>query len=251
MNDTYWIHFYLQGAISQYLVGNGVLGGLQVILATYLIRDTLPSHHISIFALGSIITDLFARFLLRQSILSVTGIALAITGILCVASLFRMPISSKRSSSAPKVVVFGVGVAFLLHILIFGLYFLAQDHQPIITLMDHASIKFHDYAYSASAVTLREAVEEYNRRYGRPPPPGFDIWYQFATDRGTKVIHEYDQIVDDLRPFWGIEPKILRERVARVGGNAQNNFAQVVIRGNKAEIAVAPQWLVSSMCYVY
>jgi len=52
---------------------------------------------------------------------------------------------------------------------------------------------------------------------------------------------EFDQINEDLRPFWGIEPRVLRERVAMVGGNERNDFAVIRIREKKAEIPVAPQ----------
>ena len=52
---------------------------------------------------------------------------------------------------------------------------------------------------------------------------------------------EFDQINEDLRPFWGIEPRVLRERVAMVGGNERNDFALIRIREKKAEIPVAPQ----------
>ena len=84
-------------------------------------------------------------------------------------------------------------------------------------------------------------VRDYQTRWGRPPPPGFDIWYQFATDRDSKVLTEFDQINEDLKPFWGIEPAVLRERVAKVAGNEGNDFALIRIREMKAEIAVAPQ----------
>jgi hypothetical protein len=246
MNDADWLNFYKGGAILQYMLGNGIFSGLQFIFGGILIRDTLPEHHLPIFALGSIITDLLARYSLRQSLFSVTSLGLLVAGACCASSLFQRFTPSKRVSTTPKSVVLGVGVALFLHIIIFGIYFVAQDHQPIITLMDQAALKFHDYTAAANSRTLRAAVDEYNRRYGRPPPPGFDIWFQFATDRRIKVINEYDQIVEDLRPFWGIEPKILRERIAHVAGNPLNNFAQISIRGNEATIGVSPQWRVFS-----
>jgi hypothetical protein len=226
---------------------NGVLGALQFILGGVLIRDTMPNFHIPIFSFGSVTTEILARLLLHQSIFRVPALGLFSAGGCCISSLFGAPISTpnKRSSSAPKIAVFGITVAFMLHIVIFGVYFLAQDHQPIISFMDHASLTFHEYATSAgSSLTLRVAVEEYHRRYGRPPPPGFDAWFRFAMERDTKVIDEYDQIVEDLRAFWGIEPKVLRERVSRVAGNKWNSVGQVSIRQNRAVITVAPQWLV-------
>ena len=249
MNDADWLHFYHRGAILQYMLGNGILTAIQLILGAILIRDTLPNHHISIFALGSIITDFLARHSLRQSVFSLTSLGLVVGGSCCLTTLFRTFTPAKRTSSTPKVVIFGVGIAFLLHIIIFGVYFLAQDRQPIITLMDKASVKFQDYTTAASSYTLRAAVNEYNHRYGRPPPPGFDIWFQFATEKGSQVIHEYDQIVEDLRPFWAIEPKVLRERIAHVAGNSWNSFAQITIRDKKADIGVAPQWRVPFLTF--
>ena len=58
------------------------------------------------------------------------------------------------------------------------------------------------------------------------------------------MINEYDQIVGDLRAFWGIEPKVLRERVVRAAGNAGNDLAHLKVRDGKVEIASAPQWRV-------
>jgi len=63
-------------------------------------------------------------------------------------------------------------------------------------------------------------------------------------ERESKVIHEFDQIVWDLRPFWGVEPRVLRERVSRVASNEWNNLGLVTVRDHKATIAVAPQWKV-------
>jgi hypothetical protein len=246
MGDEDWLNFYRLGAILQYMLGNGILGGLQFIWATILIRDTLPNHHISVFALGSILTDLLARFSLRQPFFSTTTLGLLITAGTCTTTLFRAFTPTKRPSPAPKTVLLGITIAFLVHILIFGLYFLAQDHQPIITLMESASKTFHSYVQSSTAPTLRAVVRDYETRWGRPPPPGFDIWFQFATDRQSKVLVEFDQINEDLRPFWGIEPRVLRERVAMVGGNEGNDFAVIRIREKKAEIPVAPQHRVPS-----
>ena len=246
MNDTYWIHYYFYAAITQYLLGNGGLNALQFILSCILIHDTVPNHHIPVFSLGSIITDLIAQFSLRQPFLTFTVIGLVVAGICNTLSLFREFTPLKRTNSAPKMVMTAIGVGLVLQIIIFGLYFLIQPHQPIISLMDSASYKFHEYTTSAHGVTLKSAVDEYNRRYGRPPPPGFDIWVRYAMDRRSKIIHEYDQIMDDLRPFWSIPPRILRERVSHVASNDWNQFALITIRNKKVEIQTSPQHKVPS-----
>lgn len=63
---------------------------------------------------------------------------------------------------------------------------------------------------------LPEAVAEYKRRYGLPPPPGFDKWYAFATAHNSPVIDAFDQIHEDLLPFWGLPASVLRARTGHL-----------------------------------
>ena len=63
------------------------------------------------------------------------------------------------------------------------------------------------------------------------------------------MINEYDQIINDLRPFWGVEPKVLRQRISEVAGNEWNNIGMVSIRNHKAAITTAPQWRVFFVRY--
>jgi hypothetical protein len=60
--------------------------------------------------------------------------------------------------------------------------------------------------------TLEQAVEEYGRRYGRPPPRGFDVWFDYASQRGVQLLDEYDSIDARIRPFASLPPRILQER---------------------------------------
>ena len=60
--------------------------------------------------------------------------------------------------------------------------------------------------------TLAEAAEAYRKRRGRHPPPGFDVWYQFAVDHDALIVEDFfDQIYHDLNPFWGVEPGLMRK----------------------------------------
>lgn len=244
MGDTYWIHFYVIAAIFQYLLGNGIISALLFVFGGILIRDTAPNHHISVFALGSVTTDLLARFTLYQPLLSLTTIGLLAAGFCCITSLFRTVIPTKRVTTLPKFAIIGIGVALFLNMFVFGIYFLVHDQQPIRALMEQANLEYDKYTVAAKSPTLRGAVNEYSRRYGRPPPPGFDIWYQFASDRRSMVINEYDQIMEDLKPFWAIEPRVLRERIARIAGNEENYVALIKVRATKVEIGMSPQWKV-------
>lgn len=66
--------------------------------------------------------------------------------------------------------------------------------------------------------TLEEAVSEYRRRYGIPPPPNFDKWYEFATSNNVLMIDEFDLIHELITPFWGLKPATIRARAAEALG---------------------------------
>ncbi|KAH7172081.1 glycosyl transferase family 90-domain-containing protein [Fusarium sp. MPI-SDFR-AT-0072] len=80
--------------------------------------------------------------------------------------------------------------------------------------------------------TLEEAVQEYRRRYGIPPPPLFDEWFRFAKDNDVKLIDEFDTIHDLITPFWGLKPKTIRAR-AREALGFDNGLIGVSIRDHK------------------
>ncbi|KAL2782511.1 hypothetical protein BJX66DRAFT_320548 [Aspergillus keveii] len=82
---------------------------------------------------------------------------------------------------------------------------------PIARLVESAWSTFNK-TIAAQSDSLEEAVVEYRRRYSMPPPPQFDKWYQFAVERGTVLVDEFDTIHHSLLPFWSIPPRILRKR---------------------------------------
>lgn len=89
-------------------------------------------------------------------------------------------------------------------------------HHPIPKLMADARRAF-DEKIKRQSKTLQEAVDEYERRYGRRPPKGFDEWYEFAKENGATIIDEYDQLAKDMEPFWGMSGAELRRRCVQVG----------------------------------
>ncbi|KAJ8518174.1 hypothetical protein ONZ45_g4698 [Pleurotus djamor] len=81
---------------------------------------------------------------------------------------------------------------------------------PIYDLISRAEERWNDKLSRASK-TLGEAVTEYKRRYKRPPPKGFDDWWEYVTQNNVQLPDEYDQIHRDLEHFWGIDPKDLQK----------------------------------------
>ncbi|EJF61743.1 hypothetical protein DICSQDRAFT_161376 [Dichomitus squalens LYAD-421 SS1] len=90
-----------------------------------------------------------------------------------------------------------------------------KEH-PIPGLMAEAEKAFRE-KLSRQSKTLEDAVAEYQRRYGRKPPRGFDDWWRFAQENDVLMIDEYDNIDEDLAPFWEITGEQLRWRASVAG----------------------------------
>ncbi|KAG9101401.1 capsule-associated protein CAP1 [Ceratobasidium sp. 370] len=97
---------------------------------------------------------------------------------------------------------------------------------PIPRLMLAAHRK-HKGMLARQSATLSEAAKEYERRYGRQPPRGFDEWFAFVKDNGVKIVDEYDSMVRDLEPFWGLEGKEMRRRAEQVGELASIDLVRI------------------------
>lgn len=69
--------------------------------------------------------------------------------------------------------------------------------------------------HASVSKSVKIAVQEYQaRNHRRDPPPKFDVWYKFATDRNSPIIDHFEQIGHDILPFWGVSPEKIREGVA-------------------------------------
>lgn len=114
---------------------------------------------------------------------------------------------------------------------------------PIKSLMEDAQAAWEQKLRSQSQ-TLEAAVAEYRRRYGIPPPPYFDKWYEFAKRKGVQLIDEYDTIYHSLLPFWALSPKTIRARAREALGFGDNNLMGLLIReGKVAHVEGGPEWL--------
>ncbi|KAL4258252.1 Protein O-Glucosyltransferase/Glycosyltransferase 90 [Pleurotus pulmonarius] len=98
-----------------------------------------------------------------------------------------------------------------------------RGRHPVIELIEQAEKEWAGKHERASK-TLSEAIAEYQRRYKRLPPKGFDDWWNYVQQNDVKLPDEYDSIYEDLEPFWGIRPRDLLQIQA-----AQENIPDAYI----------------------
>lgn len=118
-------------------------------------------------------------------------------------------------------------IAFLLLAAMIGisLYCLLASNilarHPLDTLIYQSRTSADRWVVHAStSQSVRVAVDEYRERHsGRSPPPGFDVWFEFARARGSVVLDHFQQIEDDIVPFWGLSPSKIREDITQLGTN--------------------------------
>ncbi|KAL1969285.1 hypothetical protein VTN77DRAFT_9477 [Rasamsonia byssochlamydoides] len=118
---------------------------------------------------------------------------------------------------------------------------LPEDGHPIAGLMREADERWLRYEEDRSR-SFRETVAKYRRKYGRHPPPGFKEWYVYARERNVYNIDDFEQIMDDLRPFWAIDPKVIRKMAAKLSENEADGVSGVHIRNKKVSFLTNKGW---------
>lgn len=106
------------------------------------------------------------------------------------------------------------------------------DAHPITLLMQEADKQWRKYEEGRST-SFRQTVRTYRRKYGRHPPPGFKEWYKYARKRNVHNIDDFEQIMDDIRPFWSIEPRVLRSLAAEMWRDKEGGASGIHIRNRK------------------
>lgn len=81
----------------------------------------------------------------------------------------------------------------------------SQRH-PVDALAREARADFENLLQRQSQ-NYTAARQEYQRRYGLEPPPGFEAWYEFATLHQSPVIDDFDMIYEAISPFWRLSGK--------------------------------------------
>ena len=112
---------------------------------------------------------------------------------------------------------------------------------PINELRLKGDQRWREYE-SRRSLTFRQTVEGYRRRHGRHPPPGFKEWYKFARNKNVFNIDDFEQVMDDLRPFWAIKPEKIRQYAAHMWENPDHGIAGIHIRDHKVVNLTNQSW---------
>ncbi|TVY29452.1 Beta-1,2-xylosyltransferase [Lachnellula hyalina] len=121
-----------------------------------------------------------------------------------------------------------------------------DDQHPISELMKKGDEAWNQYEESRS-MTFGETVRKYRKTYGRHPPPGFREWYKFARERAVHNVDDFTQIMDDLRPFWGVEPAEIRSLAAHMHENDGDGVSGLHIRDGKVWKLSNLGWRIETM----
>ncbi|ERF68782.1 hypothetical protein EPUS_07269 [Endocarpon pusillum Z07020] len=110
-------------------------------------------------------------------------------------------------------------------------------YHPIDMLIFRAKSQHEHYvSYATQSYNLEEAVAQYRRRYRMTPPPGFSAWYGYAMTRNSVIMDQYDQIYNDMLPFWSITPEQLRQSTQALILTPENDVGGIKIRAGSASV---------------
>jgi hypothetical protein len=106
---------------------------------------------------------------------------------------------------------------------------------PIETLAEYHSLRFNQMLERQST-TLPAAVEEYTRRYGRAPPPGFDGWFDYAKQHNSSLIDDFDSIEETLKVFRDLTPSELRSSAIAASGLGGSRLWRCAVEGGHFQV---------------
>ncbi|KDN42124.1 hypothetical protein RSAG8_06982, partial [Rhizoctonia solani AG-8 WAC10335] len=95
------------------------------------------------------------------------------------------------------------------------------------------------------STTLSATVKEYERRYGRQPPKGFEKWYEFARSVNFKLIDEFDQIDRDITPFLALPHRIMQHRL-ELASKDDHSYHFMIKDGNSSIGGPLAHWDVAA-----
>ena len=113
-----------------------------------------------------------------------------------------------------------------------------EEPHPIEVLVTKAQDDF-SALLSRQSTTVDAAIAEYQRRYDRVPPPGFDEWVKLAHEANCSIIDDFDVMMQNLEPFWGISAQEMRARATML-----DNDPMMMMHVNNHSVTISRDTLV-------
>ena len=212
----------------------------------------IGAFHFSFVTTAVTLTTMMAKYTTRVDdfinsvslwavVVSLLAVFAAIEMYVRFSSAFGLFSSSRTKRSLPR--LYTTLLTFVLGFFAFWVFSswpkpVYYGHQPIDDFIDQATIQSQEWLAQASrGMSLDIAIEHYSKRYGRRPPPGFDNWYRYATQRSSYVIDDFDTLYHDLKPFWGVPPADVRKLTEQATTDQATNVAKIIIRNGEAKAA--------------
>ncbi|KAF2503390.1 hypothetical protein BU16DRAFT_39269 [Lophium mytilinum] len=163
--------------------------------------------------------------------------------------------STRNTSGVPGWFLYSIAGLLIFRVL-FGKPYLGQPSSHPIDILIGRAHSQHDLwkKQASSSKSLSDAVAVYRQRYHRNPPPHFDIWYDYATSRSSIVIDDYDNIHNDLLPYWSLSPAEIRQRTWEIIANPWSDAGGVHVRAGSLEISAnmpgTHRWMVDGVTHI-
>lgn len=108
-----------------------------------------------------------------------------------------------------------------------------QGH-PVQIMIQNAKAEFERLLRNQSQ-TYVAAHDEYQRRYGLEPPPGFEAWFNFARMHQSPIIDDYDVINEGIAPFWSLSGQEVLDIISGVQDIAGSELWLCTFSGQDAK----------------
>jgi hypothetical protein len=109
----------------------------------------------------------------------------------------------------------------------------SREH-PVDTLIRSAHVDF-EHLTQRQSKTYEAACDEYRRRYGKEPPPGFEGWYEFAVAHQSPIIDDFDAIYDAVSPLWKLSGQEVSKAVDEAKSVPNSELWRCEIRNTDTE----------------
>ncbi|KAF9870632.1 hypothetical protein CkaCkLH20_11938 [Colletotrichum karsti] len=262
MRNIRWA-FLLHGVAVRDLLADSTVAAIAISSGFYVMADLHPSTLAMITTASGVYAHQLVR-MLQTAALADDSLVYMISGGVTIAGVglllrYDKDISgSSGSSTDHRLMRFLAGWYVVLVGFLCGTYlvfypdFASTDTLSFPDLLSVENAKSDAWMAQANeSRSLNQAVENYRNRYGIPPPPNFDKWYEYAVANGSPIIDDFTQINDDLLPFWGVPPEVLRQRTTHVLEFPQLGMGGLRIRGGKVDVTPGTpgshRWMMESM----